>query len=74
MEQNRLNIVRERAPSVVLTRSIFNGEIGEKGTAEGVFMIVGQQIVTDSNGNEITKHLIQIKSLKRIDSTQARIC
>lgn len=73
MEASRLNIRREKAPTIVLQNYMFFSEVGEKGSADVELEIVGQKIEPDGEGNEVIKYVIEVVSIKKINDQGARI-
>lgn len=66
MEASRLGILKIKAPSAVLSRKMFDGEIGEIGTAEGEFMVVGFKLVPNGEGGDIKQVIVKPLSLKKV--------
>lgn len=64
MEANRLNIAREKSPTVILTNILYeftdDMEVGDKGQLEATFEIVKQTIEPDENDNEVIKHTLRV--------------
>jgi hypothetical protein len=72
MESNRLNITKQRAPTVILSRKVFDGIIGEKGQCSCLLTVLGQKLETDDNGNEVLKFTLKISNTNKTIIKEAR--
>lgn len=68
MQQNRLNITREKSPTLVLLNSTLKIalEVGDVKQLEVELEIEAQDINPDENDNETMKHKLVVLSMKEI--------
>lgn len=68
MESSRLNIMKEKSPTVLLKNrgnAFTSGiEVGSKGQIEVTFDVVGQKLVMDDNGNEVMRYVLAVSNPK----------
>lgn len=87
MEASRLNIAREKPPTMVLinkANGFANGlvgsipldiefDVGDKGQLDVELEVVGQRFEMDENDNEIIKYVLRVVKASKLDATKVRI-
>ncbi len=77
MEANRINITKEKSPTVIFTNrgNPFTSdiEVGGKGQLSAELEVVGQSLSMDDNGNEVMKYTLAVVKAETFKPQVARI-
>lgn len=76
MESNRLNIVREKSPTVIFqNRNAFTSTLAvqDKGQLDVELEVVGSSLEMDDNGNEIVRYTLKVIKASKFDPKLARL-
>jgi len=76
MEANRLNIVKEKDPTLILVNMdnpmAQEIEVGDKGHLKVTLEVIKQVLEPDENGNEIMKYTLKVIESSRITEKDLR--
>lgn len=74
MEASRLNIVREKSPTLIFKNNALSKEllIGRKQQLDVDLEIVGQALEMDEQGNEVMRYTLKVVKASLLNVTKAR--
>ncbi len=76
MEASRLNIAREKSPTVIFTNKgnpfTVDMIVGDKGQLDVEFEVVGKTILPDDNGNDIMRYTLRVIKATELEPRKSR--